>query len=491
MYTFTLKVTDSANQSSTAEVHVFVKPPTNQPPIADAGENITISLPQTWVVLSAANSTDDNKIEGYRWEEVEGPSIGNILMANESKTNVTGLTKGGYVFKVTVTDDNQNAATDLVYVIVNQSKNFHVFFEFISCLYFVRLVGRQPIIQLCMRSCSIILWIKSGTASLLSLEVQGVADRWRSVLLALKFKFCSVLIAFLCIFVYITLINCLFADKNQKPTANAGGNFEIDLPRNVITLNGSKSSDDWAITKWKWTRHDSSLAVGNIAENSDETPTLILTDCSVGKYVFNLTVYDEQGLSDTDTVTFIVNDDPQLYYLVEITIDADVKHLTESQYNTLKGKLALLVKDGTRLQVRGVKPELGTERAIISFYVETADGKPQPATEVVQYLRQKLRVDASILGFSVSQLQTTICQNTCSGHGVCNEQTRECMCEAFWMKVRTKNNDEMKNKHVYCFSRICSTCTLETETRIAVGVSCTSYWVSCAVCCCWWLPCGA
>lgn len=37
VYTFVLKVTDSSGQSSTAEVHVFVKPPTNTPPVADAG----------------------------------------------------------------------------------------------------------------------------------------------------------------------------------------------------------------------------------------------------------------------------------------------------------------------------------------------------------------------------------------------------------------------------------------------------------------------
>lgn len=32
MYTFVLKATDNSDQSSTAEVHVFVKPPTNKPP---------------------------------------------------------------------------------------------------------------------------------------------------------------------------------------------------------------------------------------------------------------------------------------------------------------------------------------------------------------------------------------------------------------------------------------------------------------------------
>lgn len=70
VYTFTLKVTDSANQSSTAQVHVFVKPPTNQPPVANGGGNITISLPQTWVVVDASNSTDDNKIVAFKWEQV-------------------------------------------------------------------------------------------------------------------------------------------------------------------------------------------------------------------------------------------------------------------------------------------------------------------------------------------------------------------------------------------------------------------------------------
>lgn len=122
MYTFVLKVTDSANQSSTAQVHVFVKPPTNKPPVAEAGDNITISLPQTWVLLNANKSKDDNKIESFKWEQVQGSSQAIFVSPNSSITNVTGLTKGSYIFKVYVTDDNKNVANDLVYVTVNQSK---------------------------------------------------------------------------------------------------------------------------------------------------------------------------------------------------------------------------------------------------------------------------------------------------------------------------------------------------------------------------------
>lgn len=45
MYTFVLKVTDSSDQSSEAEVHVFVKPPSNKPPEANAGnDQVYLSL---------------------------------------------------------------------------------------------------------------------------------------------------------------------------------------------------------------------------------------------------------------------------------------------------------------------------------------------------------------------------------------------------------------------------------------------------------------
>lgn len=40
MYTFVLKVTDASNQTSTAKVHVFVKPATNSAPKAVVPNNM-------------------------------------------------------------------------------------------------------------------------------------------------------------------------------------------------------------------------------------------------------------------------------------------------------------------------------------------------------------------------------------------------------------------------------------------------------------------
>lgn len=130
IYTFELKVTDAKGQNSTSKVHVFVKPPTNLPPLARAGNNVTISLPLTWIILNANESSDDIKITQYQWHQLSGPSSSLILNANESIANATSLTLGVYVFEVTVIDENSNNATDRVKITVIQGENQLINFNF-------------------------------------------------------------------------------------------------------------------------------------------------------------------------------------------------------------------------------------------------------------------------------------------------------------------------------------------------------------------------
>ena len=53
---------------------------------------------------------------------------------------------------------------------------------------------------------------------------------------------------------------CLVA--NEPPIANTGGNQEIQLPKLLVTLDGSKSTDDHKITDYLWERDPKSLAAG-------------------------------------------------------------------------------------------------------------------------------------------------------------------------------------------------------------------------------------
>jgi dyslexia-associated protein KIAA0319-like protein len=73
VYKFVLKVTDTLNQSSTAEVHVFVKPENNEPPVANAGNSFKVTLPlENDLVLDGSQSHDDVGITKWQWEQVQG-----------------------------------------------------------------------------------------------------------------------------------------------------------------------------------------------------------------------------------------------------------------------------------------------------------------------------------------------------------------------------------------------------------------------------------
>ncbi|XP_034182406.2 dyslexia-associated protein KIAA0319 isoform X2 [Osmia lignaria lignaria] len=344
MYTFVLKVTDDSEQSSTAEVHVFVKPPTNKPPKADAGEDITIALPETKTVLDGRKSKDDIKIVSYHWEQVSGPNKAEFSAVNESITNITKLTKGDYEFKLTVIDDNGNKNSDTVQVKVTQN-------------------------------------------------------------------------------------------KNAPPKANAGGDQVVIAPISALIINGSQSTDDLRISEWIWTRDPSSLAIGTIIQDTDKSSVLMVTDVVPGRYVFRLKVVDDQGLSSEDTVSVIVKTDPQLLHLVELTLNIGANMLTVSQKNSLIVKLQMLLRDEASIVVRNLRAEPHTGRAVLIFYVEKKGGKTtMPGPEVVKRLKEKLKQDSGLLQLSVANIDTAVCQNNCSGHGVCDQETRLCMCEAFWMQ---------------------------------------------------------
>lgn len=54
-------------------------------------------------------------------------------------------------------------------------------------------------------------------------------------------------------------------------------------------LNGSRSSDDLGIVKWEWIRESSSLALGQVIDNSDHSPVLMVSYGLLKKTCVNLT----------------------------------------------------------------------------------------------------------------------------------------------------------------------------------------------------------
>ncbi|XP_046464140.1 dyslexia-associated protein KIAA0319-like protein [Daphnia pulex] len=354
MYRFQLKVYDVAGQSSTAQVDVFVRRPATSEPRVDAGKNTAITLPLNWALLDGSKSraVDDIGIHKWLWTQLEGPNTATLVGNDQPQVNVTGLTKGLYVFQLTAWDDSGVSGIDNVSVSVLQK-------------------------------------------------------------------------------------------ENEKPKANAGGDQSVSLPLKWIILNGSASTDDLGIQSWLWTREPESLAAGAIIANSDRTNSLMLTNLVPGKYVFRLTVTDAQGLSDHDVATLIIHSNPRELDVVTITLRSDPRSFTDSELTTIREQIALLLHQQGSVNINiniddvMVEPKSGYTRTVLQFFttVKSENGwRTLPGTEVAALLKKKLRNDINLLAYPVLEVDTFICQNNCSGHGVCDQVTRRCNCQTFWME---------------------------------------------------------
>ena len=141
-YNFLLRVTDEAGQSGEDRVAVYVKPPTNLPPVAQsvscsdcrqriheflfsAGPDQTLSLPLDFVTLDGSKSTDDGHITSYLWTIESSPTsrVPQIANATAAQTNVTNLTEGKYVFRLTVVDNSKNNHSDTTVLVIQHDSN--------------------------------------------------------------------------------------------------------------------------------------------------------------------------------------------------------------------------------------------------------------------------------------------------------------------------------------------------------------------------------
>ena len=94
-------------------------PPTNQPPVARAGADISVSLPTNQVQLSGSTSSDpDGSIAAYAWTKTGGASGSTLSGQTTATLTVSNLAAGTYTFQLQVTDNQGASATDQVQVTV-------------------------------------------------------------------------------------------------------------------------------------------------------------------------------------------------------------------------------------------------------------------------------------------------------------------------------------------------------------------------------------
>ncbi|MGZ8550407.1 MAG: PKD domain-containing protein, partial [Chitinophagaceae bacterium] len=126
VYTYRLTVRDNRNAAATATVTVTVNNVANRAPIAKLGPDQVVLITANTTTLTAEQSSDpDGRITRYRWQQVSGPSASTFSSTSTASVTVSNLQLGDYVFRVTVTDDDNATATTTVKVaVIDNFRNY-------------------------------------------------------------------------------------------------------------------------------------------------------------------------------------------------------------------------------------------------------------------------------------------------------------------------------------------------------------------------------
>jgi hypothetical protein len=315
IYTFKLTVTDDKGLEHADEVIVNVKAAGNQSPVANAGPDITLTLPVNKTSLNGTASKDaDGSIASYKWSKISGPATATIVSSTEVTTELKDLTQGVYAFRLQVIDNIGAAHEDEIIVTVNAATP-----------------GNQSPVANAGEDVTINLPVNSVTLDgRASKDPDGTITsyKWLMVNGPAEFSFSNQnnsftsvtnLVAGVYTFrlmvtddkgaihnddVQVT-VNAARTSGNQAPIANAGPDIFVTLPTNRTMLNGSGSNDsDGGITAYRWSKV-SGPATYNISSNN--VVTTKLEDLREGVYVFRLTVTDDKGAIHTDDVTVTVS----------------------------------------------------------------------------------------------------------------------------------------------------------------------------------------
>ncbi|MGV3768275.1 MAG: PKD domain-containing protein, partial [Chitinophagaceae bacterium] len=310
-YVYELTVTDNDGAYSKDQVKITVNPAPvpNVAPVANAGSDITITLPANTATLNGTSSYDsDGSISSFNWSKVSGPSAGTLSNGSSSSASVAGLVAGTYVYELTVTDNDGASSKDQVKITVNPAP--------IPNQAPVANAGSDITITLPVNTATLnggASYDPDGTLSTFKwVQVSGnanISNAGAMITAVTEFKEGTY------VFELTVTDNkgatakdqvtvTVLPEPNKAPVANAGADVSITLPQNLVVLDGSASYDpDGRIAAYSWAKLSgpSPFTIYNSNTASPTLPSLL-----EGTYVFELTVTDDKGAKATDRVTVVV-----------------------------------------------------------------------------------------------------------------------------------------------------------------------------------------
>ncbi|MEG3660183.1 malectin domain-containing carbohydrate-binding protein, partial [Arenibacter palladensis] len=95
----------------------------SRPPNVDAGLDQSITLPTNSVTQNASGMDPDGGSVTFLWSQVSGPGTATLTGEDTADLTVSDLILGTYIFRLTVTDDENDASSDEVAITVSPDPN--------------------------------------------------------------------------------------------------------------------------------------------------------------------------------------------------------------------------------------------------------------------------------------------------------------------------------------------------------------------------------
>ena len=102
------------------------------------------------------------------------------------------------------------------------------------------------------------------------------------------------------LFILILVSGSVFG-QNAKPSVAAGNNITITLPTSTVSLVGKACDADGTVSTYRWSGNAGTITSPNSAS------TTVTGLSAAGNYVFKLKATDNSGLTDSSSMTVIVN----------------------------------------------------------------------------------------------------------------------------------------------------------------------------------------
>ncbi|MGJ3234253.1 PKD domain-containing protein [Marivirga sp.] len=308
IYRFKLTVTDDdgAQDSDEMELNVLEA---NQNPIADAGGDLSITLPTNSITITGTASDPDGSIASYSWSQEAGPNTANLNNASTAILIASDLIAGTYRFRLTVTDDEDASGSDIMEVLVN-SESFNIDPDVSA--------GTDKNITLPVDSVEL-----SGSAS----DTDGTINSylWSKVSGPSSFNIVdsntaitiieNLVEGFYTFKLTVTdndngtnsdnvIVNVLPGSVNEIPKVNAGNDKSITLPTSSLIINGSATDSDGTIITYNWSQIN---GPNSASLTNADTESVSISNLIEGIYNFNFEVTDNNGASASDEVKLTVN----------------------------------------------------------------------------------------------------------------------------------------------------------------------------------------